>query len=159
MVERANLRKGMLVRSQDGHGLGRVIAVEDHGFEIERGFFFLREYACSFGEIAEVRGDEIILKRGREALHRITLDERFGPHLGLGGEPGVGAPSSTGDGVPPFDHDILRVEEEAALQAAPETADVPSTGGAAGEERRPGSTSGDAGRSVSAPGGDPSRRS
>ena len=101
MFERAQVREGMVVHSQDGHRLGRVLASEDDGFQVEKGLFFVKDYACSYSEIADIRGDDIFLKHGKEALHRISKQDAYGPHSGVGPEPESKASGSTHDTVPP----------------------------------------------------------
>jgi uncharacterized protein (TIGR02271 family) len=68
MFQRTQIREGMVVRSSDGERLGKVFAVGDTRFQIEKGVFFPKEYLCDYSDIADIRGDEIILSRGRASL-------------------------------------------------------------------------------------------
>ena len=102
MFARAQLREGMVVHSQDGHRLGRVLAAEEDGFQVEKGLFFVKDYACSYSEIADIRGDDIFLKHGKEALHRISKQDAYGPHAHVEGQPETRASGNTGDTVPPW---------------------------------------------------------
>ena len=78
MYQRGDLKEGMTVRSVDGHRLGKVYAVGETEFHIEKGLFFPRDYAVRYAEISELRHGEIILAHGRESL-RSMPDER--PYL------------------------------------------------------------------------------
>ncbi len=62
MNNRHHIREGMVVRSADGAKLGRVALLGDHDFQVEKGAFFPREYVASYGEVAGIRDDEVILK-------------------------------------------------------------------------------------------------
>lgn len=73
MFARTHVREGMVVRSQDGQKLGKVYATSDDQFQIEKGLFFPKDYLCRYADIADIRGDEIILHHGQEAL-RSTSD-------------------------------------------------------------------------------------
>lgn len=68
MFQRNDIREGMVVRSLDGEKLGRVFAVGDRQFEIEKGLFFPKDYLASYADIQDIRDDEIILSRGRDSL-------------------------------------------------------------------------------------------
>ncbi len=68
MIERELIREGMVVRTRDGHKLGKVIAIGDQQFQIEKGIFFPKDYVATFDAVAEIRDDELILAHGAEAL-------------------------------------------------------------------------------------------
>ncbi|HZI12225.1 MAG TPA: YsnF/AvaK domain-containing protein [Myxococcus sp.] len=104
MFQRSNIREGMIVRSIDGEKLGKVFAVSDGEFHIEKGLFFPKDYLVRYSEVSDIRGDEIILNHGREALRSLSGEERYGTTAGLGGGAGVGpgalgASSATGFGA------------------------------------------------------------
>ncbi|HVG58497.1 MAG TPA: DUF2382 domain-containing protein [Hyalangium sp.] len=80
----------MTVRSIDGEKLGKVFAVQDGEFLIEKGLFFPKDYVCRYSEISDIRDGEIILMHGKEGLHRFSLDEDRGVLAGTGGGAGVG---------------------------------------------------------------------
>jgi uncharacterized protein (TIGR02271 family) len=98
MFQRSSIREGMIVRSIDGEKLGKVFAVGDGEFHIEKGLFFPKDYLVRYSEISDIRGDEIILNHGREALSSLSGEERYGTTAGLGGGAGVG-PGAVGMGM------------------------------------------------------------
>ena len=68
MFERTGIREGMVVRSADGERLGKVFAVGDDAFHIEKGLFFPKDYVARFSDISDIRDGEIILAHGRDSL-------------------------------------------------------------------------------------------
>jgi uncharacterized protein (TIGR02271 family) len=62
------VQTGMTVRSVDGEKLGKIIACEDDGFIVEKGFFFPKDYAARYEDVSEVRGDEVLLRHSGEYL-------------------------------------------------------------------------------------------
>jgi uncharacterized protein (TIGR02271 family) len=72
MYQRNNIKEGMTVRSADGHKLGKVYAVGDTEFHIEKGLFFPKDYACRYSEISDIREGDIILAHGRESLRSLS---------------------------------------------------------------------------------------
>src|SRR5262249_40412702 len=62
------IAEGMIVRSADGEKLGKVVLCEARTFQVEKGFFFPREFTVKYEEITEMRAGVIILARGRWAL-------------------------------------------------------------------------------------------
>jgi uncharacterized protein (TIGR02271 family) len=71
MFDRMSIKEGWTVRSSDGEKLGKVFALGDGEFQIEKGLFFPKDYLCSYADIADVRGHDIILRHGREALRSL----------------------------------------------------------------------------------------
>lgn len=67
---RENIREGMTVRSADGEKLGKVIALGDTHFEIEKGLFVLKDYVVAYSDIKDVQGGECFLRYGKEELKR-----------------------------------------------------------------------------------------
>jgi uncharacterized protein (TIGR02271 family) len=96
MFERSQVKEGMVVRSQDGEKLGRVFAVTEDAFHIEKGLFFPKDYLVRFSEVAGVRDGELVLSHGRDSLRALSSEEKYaggaqGAHLaGTGGGAGVG---------------------------------------------------------------------
>jgi hypothetical protein len=90
MFQRSQIKEGMTVRSIDGEKLGKVFAVQEGEFLIEKGLFFPKDYVCRYSEISDIRNGEIILMHGKEGLHRFSLDEERGVLAGTGGGAGVG---------------------------------------------------------------------
>ena len=65
---RSEIAEGMIVRSADGEKLGKVVACEAKTFQVEKGFFFPKEFTVKYEEITDMRAGEIILGRGQWAL-------------------------------------------------------------------------------------------
>jgi uncharacterized protein (TIGR02271 family) len=101
MYQRSHIKEGMTVRSLDGHKLGKVYAIGETEFHIEKGLFFPKDYSCRFSEISDIRDGDIILAHGRDSLHRLSLDS---PYVASGTSPGVGtsAFNATGLGAPQY---------------------------------------------------------
>jgi uncharacterized protein (TIGR02271 family) len=70
MYDRAAIREGMTVHARDGEKLGKVIAIGQDQFQIEKGIFFPKEYLADYSAISEIRDDSIILSQGAEALRK-----------------------------------------------------------------------------------------
>ena len=90
MFQRNDIREGMTVRSSDGEKLGKVFAVSEGEFHIEKGLFFPKDYLVRYAEVSDIRNGEIILNHGKEALGTLSDDNRMGTTAGLGGGAGVG---------------------------------------------------------------------
>ncbi|MBF5045951.1 DUF2382 domain-containing protein [Aggregicoccus sp. 17bor-14] len=84
MFERSGIREGMVVRSADGEKLGKVFAVGDDAFHIEKGLFFPKDYVARFGDIQDIRDGEIILSHGRDSL-RSADDASYASTTGTAG--------------------------------------------------------------------------
>ncbi|MDC0713039.1 YsnF/AvaK domain-containing protein [Stigmatella sp. ncwal1] len=82
----------MTVRSLDGERLGKVFAVNEDEFLIEKGLFFPKDYLCRYSEISGIQDGEIILMHGKEGLHRFSFDASENREVlaGTGGGAGVG---------------------------------------------------------------------
>ncbi|WP_375754832.1 YsnF/AvaK domain-containing protein [Corallococcus exercitus] len=87
MIKRNDIKEGMTVRSSDGEKLGKVFAVSDAEFHIEKGMFFPKDYLVRYSEVSDIRNGEIILNHGREALSSLSDS---GVMAGRGGGAGVG---------------------------------------------------------------------
>lgn len=134
MYQRIDVKEGMTVRSIDGEKLGKVFAVQDGEFLIEKGLFFPKDYVCRYAEISDIRDGEIILMHGKEGLHRFSFDKDRGVLAGTGGTAGVG-PGTVG--IPPErawaerrevnDRPAMRAsfEEERVVPLRAEDADAP----------------------------------
>ncbi|HET9450789.1 MAG TPA: YsnF/AvaK domain-containing protein [Aggregicoccus sp.] len=68
MFDRTGIREGMVVRSSDGEKLGKVFAVGEDAFHIEKGLFFPKDYVARFSDVSDIRDGEIILAHGRDRL-------------------------------------------------------------------------------------------
>ncbi|WP_163994685.1 YsnF/AvaK domain-containing protein [Pyxidicoccus caerfyrddinensis] len=85
MFQRTDVREGMVVRSIDGEKLGKVFAIGDGEFHIEKGLFFPKDYLVRYSEISDIRAGEIILNHGKEALSTLSRDDnRYATTAGLG---------------------------------------------------------------------------
>ncbi|HYO65231.1 MAG TPA: hypothetical protein VEU33_04050, partial [Archangium sp.] len=78
MYQRGDIKEGMTVRSIDGHKLGKVYAVGDMEFHIEKGLFFPKDYSVRYSEISEVRNGEIILAHGKDSLRSFSDESPYG---------------------------------------------------------------------------------
>jgi hypothetical protein len=78
MYQRGDIKEGMTVRSIDGHKLGKVYAVGETEFHIEKGLFFPKDYAVRYAEISELRQGEIILAHGKESLRTFSDEVPYG---------------------------------------------------------------------------------
>lgn len=112
MFQRNDIREGMTVRSIDGEKLGKVFAVSEGEFHIEKGLFFPKDYLVRYAEVSDIRDGEIILNHGKEALGTLSDDARTGTTAGLGGGAGVG-PGAVG--IPAERAKDTRINERAAM--------------------------------------------
>ncbi|MHA7634230.1 YsnF/AvaK domain-containing protein [Corallococcus sp. M7] len=87
MIKRNDIKEGMTVRSSDGEKLGKVFAVSEGEFHIEKGMFFPKDYLVRYAEVSDIRNGEIYLNHGREALR------------GLSDSGAVGATAATATGA------------------------------------------------------------
>ena len=102
MFDRTSVREGMVVRSSDGEKLGKVFAVGEGVFHIEKGLFFPKDYVVNFSEVSSVRDGEIILSHGREALRSLSSNEKYATTGGSAGTEhyaGTGAGAGVGPGA------------------------------------------------------------
>lgn len=90
MYQRSHVREGMTVRSMDGEKLGKVFAIQDGEFLIEKGLFFPKDYVCRYSDISDIRDGEIILLHGRDSLRSYSFGQDKGVLAGTGGTAGVG---------------------------------------------------------------------
>ncbi len=96
MFQRSQLKEGMTVRSFDGEKLGKVFALGDDAFHIEKGLFFPKDYLVRYAEISDIRDGEIILMHGRESLLKLSSEARYGATEGLGTTAGYDTTSGIG---------------------------------------------------------------
>lgn len=78
MYQRGDIKEGMTVRSIDGHKLGKVYAVGDMEFHIEKGLFFPKDYSVRYAEISDLRNGEIILAHGKDSLRSFSDEVPYG---------------------------------------------------------------------------------
>lgn len=72
MYQNTDIQEGMTVRSMDGHKLGKVYAVSEREFFIEKGIFFPKDYSVRFGEVSDILEGEIILAHGKDSLRSFS---------------------------------------------------------------------------------------
>lgn len=100
MIKRNDIKEGMTVRSSDGEKLGKVFAVSEGEFHIEKGMFFPKDYLVRYLEVSDIRNGEIYLNHGREALRGLSdsadMDTMAARREGAGVAPGaVGTTTTT----------------------------------------------------------------
>jgi len=119
MYQRRDIKEGMTVRSIDGHKLGKVYAVGDTEFHIEKGLFFPKDYAVRYAEISDIRDGDILLAHGRDSLRPFSDEVPYGSDpIGLREGIGNSRVSAAGLGTgPSMVHPGTQVEP-AALRAA-----------------------------------------
>ena len=78
MYQRDGIQEGMIVRSIDGHRLGKVYAVGEDEFHIEKGLFFPKDYSVRYAEVSDVKDGEIFLAHGKESLRPFSTTELYG---------------------------------------------------------------------------------
>jgi uncharacterized protein (TIGR02271 family) len=101
MFQRSDISEGMTVRSIDGEKLGKVFAIGDGEFHIEKGLFFPKDYLVRYSEVSDIRNGEIILNHGKEALRGLSDQERYGTttDVGMGTTAGLGGGAGVGPGA------------------------------------------------------------
>lgn len=78
MIRQHEIVHGMVVRSSDGEKLGKVTRLDEASFEIEKGFFFPKEYMVRYDEVAGIRDGEVILTHARDQLAAALDQKRHG---------------------------------------------------------------------------------
>ncbi|WP_233585781.1 YsnF/AvaK domain-containing protein [Corallococcus sp. CA054B] len=99
MIKRNDIKEGMTVRSSDGEKLGKVFAVSEGEFHIEKGMFFPKDYLVRYLEVSDIRNGEIYLNHGREALRGLSDSGAVGATAATatgGTAGGIGAGLKTG---------------------------------------------------------------
>jgi uncharacterized protein (TIGR02271 family) len=71
-----SLVEGMTVYSNDGERMGKITALGDDYFIVEKGIFFPKDFTFRYDDIQDVRDDNIYLAHGRENFHE-WRDEKF----------------------------------------------------------------------------------
>jgi uncharacterized protein (TIGR02271 family) len=99
MFQRSELKEGMTVRSSDGEKLGRVFALGEGEFHIEKGLFFPKDYLVRYSDIVDIRDGEIILAHGRDSLRQLSSETAHGTADTLGTSAGLGMGATTGVGM------------------------------------------------------------
>jgi uncharacterized protein (TIGR02271 family) len=79
MIDRNELQEGMTVRSADGDKLGKIIAVNDQGIQLEKGIFFPKEYQASFDQLDQVSDGDLYLRWGTN-----LIEQQYDSFYGVG---------------------------------------------------------------------------
>ncbi|MBJ6763403.1 DUF2382 domain-containing protein [Myxococcaceae bacterium JPH2] len=78
MIQRSDINEGMTVRSIDGEKLGKVFAIGELEFHVERGMFFPKDYLVQYSEVSDIRDGEVFLNHGKEMLSRLAGNDADG---------------------------------------------------------------------------------
>lgn len=68
-VDRRDVKEGLEVLSEDGARLGKVIGCGGTHFEVERGFFFPKDYLLAYDQVDRVEGHFVHLNVPRSRLY------------------------------------------------------------------------------------------
>jgi hypothetical protein len=68
MFDRSEIHKGMKVRGNDGHIIGRIIEMTEDELIVEKGFFRHQDFSVSMADVREVLDGEVLLNHGRDSL-------------------------------------------------------------------------------------------
>jgi hypothetical protein len=74
-MSQPKIREGMVVRSRGGEPLGRVIAVDDDGFVLERKVVVMREHRVRLDEVHALDEHGVVLTRERTPPRHLTEEE------------------------------------------------------------------------------------
>lgn len=67
-----NVKGEMIAYTRDGEKLGKVTTLNEDNLNIEKGFFFPRDFVVSYDDITEVRDNEIIISRQGTELRELS---------------------------------------------------------------------------------------
>ncbi|GHG78928.1 DUF2171 domain-containing protein [Comamonas sp. JC664] len=68
MFSRSEIHKGMKVRGNDGHVLGRIVELRQDELIVEKGLIRRHDFAVSLADVREVVDGEVVLNHGRDSL-------------------------------------------------------------------------------------------
>jgi uncharacterized protein (TIGR02271 family) len=77
MINKSELKEGMTVRSADGDKLGKIVAIDNQGFQVEKGIFFPKEYLANFDQVDQVWSGDLYLKWGTDLVEQ-QYDSYYG---------------------------------------------------------------------------------
>ena len=113
MAQRMDVRPGMVVKSRDGHRMGRVIGLLEDAFIVEKGVFYARDYRVPFSAVERLEDEDIHLVLDKEQLHKASLGEVLEATIGNGLTLGPQALSEARMDSAKFqDHDAYDVRPE-----------------------------------------------
>jgi len=75
MIDPANLRPGMVVRSDEGEELGKIHSFGIASFVVGKGLFFHDDSLLGYEDVQEIRNGEVILRHDTETLRGLSLLE------------------------------------------------------------------------------------
>lgn len=55
------IQEGLMVRCQDGEKLGKISAMNEDSFTVQKGFFFPKDFMFRYDDIADYKDDELIV--------------------------------------------------------------------------------------------------
>lgn len=110
------IHEGMVVRSSDGEKLGKVRQLFATSFDIEKGFFFPKEYVVSYDDVAGVREGEIFLARARSELSAQEPEARDQGAVTRGSIGAISAEAAPISRVETEEARIPLVEEELSVE-------------------------------------------
>lgn len=128
---RSHIEEGMTVRSSDGDKLGKVIAIGEQSFEIEKGFFILKDYVIPYSDIQDVRDGECFLRYGKEELQS---REAGASDEGLISDTPNESRATASGWVPPMSSETRRDHEAGRFSDATTDANLRRSGFAARDE-------------------------
>jgi hypothetical protein len=73
MAPPREIREGMVVKSRDGEPLGRVIAVDEEGFVLERKVVLSRELRLEHEDVHALEGGSVVLNEDRASLRGLEV--------------------------------------------------------------------------------------
>lgn len=121
------IREGMVVVSADGEKLGKVTRIHDLGFEIEKGLLFRTEREARYGDVMEVRGDDIFLGVTKDEIEMRGETTATKPFVGGTAQPAAGIkPPGPGEEarIPLVEEEVVakkRVQEAGEVRVHKET--------------------------------------
>lgn len=68
MFKRSEIQKGMKVKGNDGHTIGRVIDMTEEELIVEKGLLRHHDYAVPISDVREVLHGEVVLEHGSDSL-------------------------------------------------------------------------------------------
>ena len=80
MFDRSEIHKGMKVRGNDGHTIGRIIDMTEDELIVEKGLIRRHDFAVSLADVCEVIHGEVVLNHGRDSLFAAPREVPPVPH-------------------------------------------------------------------------------
>jgi hypothetical protein len=81
MFDRSEIHEGMTVRGNDGHKLGRVVAIQGEELIVEKGWLlWRRDFFVRLSDVREVNHGEVLLNHGLDSLFAAPREVPHQPH-------------------------------------------------------------------------------